>query len=128
MTIIIPFFLINASFFVKMSITHFYIVLFPQSTWLHKTCKVQLLLLTLCFIATIIPVFLSCIPFEYTWNKSLVGGGKCIDMKNFWLGTSVVALAFDLSCVLLPIPVFWRLKMEVRKKVKLTVLFGLGFL
>jgi hypothetical protein len=47
---------------------------------------------------------------------------------NFSLETSVVALVFDVTCVVLPIPVVWRLKLERGKKIRLTVLFGLGLL
>ena len=39
-----------------------------------------------------------------------------------------MALVFDVGCVVLPIPVVWRLKLERGKKIRLTVLFGLGFL
>jgi hypothetical protein len=126
MTIAMPFFMISASFFVKMSITHFYIILFPH-TWLQKLCKAQFFLLTLCWLAGIVPCFVGCRPFAYTWDRS-IPGGECFDMKNFWFGTSIVAMFFDLTCVALPIPVFWSLKMETGKKVKLTLVFGLGFL
>lgn len=51
-----------------------------------------------------------------------------MDPRKMWLGTSIVALFFDLSCVILPIPVFWSLKTSTKKKIKLTVLFSLGFL
>jgi hypothetical protein len=126
MTIAIPFFLISSSFFVKMSITHFYIVLFPN-IWLHNLCKAQFFLLTLCWIAGIVPCFVACRPIAYTWNRT-IPGGQCFDIKRFWFSTSMIALFFDLACVVLPIPVFWSLKTSTAKKIKLTVLFSLGFL
>jgi hypothetical protein len=126
MTIVIPFFLTSSSFFAKLSIMHFYIVLFPH-TWIHNLCKIQFWLLTLSCVGSIIPIFLQCRPFRFIWDKS-IPGGQCFDIKALWLWVSVIALLFDLACVLLPIPVFWALKTSTRKKVKLTVLFGLGFL
>jgi hypothetical protein len=127
MTIAMPFFLISSSFFVKMSITHFYTVLFSH-IWLHKLCRIQLYLLTLCWIAGIVPCFLACRPLAYTWDRTLPGGGQCFDVKRFWFWTSIVALFFDLTCVVLPIPVFWSLRTSTAKKIKLTLVFGLGFL
>ncbi|KAF2877439.1 hypothetical protein BDV95DRAFT_147200 [Massariosphaeria phaeospora] len=124
MMIVIPFFLVCSSFLVKMSITHFYIILFPN-TWIQRICRVQLYLLLGCCIGGIVSCFLMCRPLAYTWNKS-IPGGKCFDIKDFWLGISIVGLFFDLSLVILPIPVFWNLRMSWRKKAKLILLFGLG--
>lgn len=126
MTIVMPFFLICASFYAKMSITHLYIVLFKH-TWLTKVCKVQFVLLTLCWLGGVIPCFVGCRPLAYTWNRT-IPGGECFDLKDFWFGTSITALFFDLTCVVLPLPVVWRLKLSTAKKVRLTLVFGLGFL
>lgn len=108
-----------------MSITHFYIVLFPH-TLLTKICKAQLFLLTVCWLGGGLPYFYMCRPFALTWNRTLTG--ECWDVRPFWLGMSVVALFFDLTLVVLPIPVVWGLKCSVGKKVRLTALFSLGLL
>ncbi|KAF2824470.1 hypothetical protein CC86DRAFT_248664, partial [Ophiobolus disseminans] len=71
-----------------------------------------------------LPYFFMCRPLAFTWNKTL--HGSCIDVRPYWLGMSIVALFFDLTCVVLPIPVVWGLKCSVGKKVRLTALFGLG--
>ncbi|KAF2477743.1 uncharacterized protein BDR25DRAFT_166115, partial [Lindgomyces ingoldianus] len=118
---------VSALTFVKMSITHLYISLFPQ-VWLRITCKFLLILQLMFWAGFVIAAFLTCRPFEYLWNKKLPGGGKCFDIHMFWLGGSIAALLFDLMCVGLPMPVLWGLKMGIAKKVKLTVMFGLGFL
>ncbi|KAH7070968.1 hypothetical protein FB567DRAFT_612538 [Paraphoma chrysanthemicola] len=148
MTIIVPFLLSSSSFLVKMSITHFYIVLFPH-TVLTRICKGQLCLLTLCWLGTYsfflvhmyfgfpsqdrrliytiggsIPFFFTCKPLAYTWNKTI--DGSCTDPRDFWLGMSITALFFDLTCVILPIPIVWRLQCSIGKKIRLTLLFGLG--
>jgi hypothetical protein len=127
MTIAMPFFMTSASFFVKLSITHFYTVLFPTPRLLARLCRLQLLLLTLCYLAGVIPIFVGCRPLAYTWDRT-IPGVQCFDMKNFWMGTSIVAMFFDVTCVVLPIPVLWRLKLERGKKVRLVAVFGLGFL
>ncbi|PSN69245.1 hypothetical protein BS50DRAFT_572401 [Corynespora cassiicola Philippines] len=107
-----------------MSITHLYIVLFPH-TPLQWICKVQLVLLTLAWLSSLLPTFFMCEPLEYIWNRN-IEGGKCINVKAFWRGTGAIALFFDVTCVVLPLPVLWSLKMGVWQKLKLTMLFGLG--
>lgn len=125
MTIVVPFFVIVSSYFTKLSITHFYITLFPHTT-IHLLCRLQLALLVMSCIASIIRCFTLCQPLAYTWNRSL--NGKCGDFKDFSLELSVVSLLFDVTCVALPIPIVWRLKLARWKKIRLTILFGLGLL
>jgi hypothetical protein len=72
MTIIIPFLLSSSSFLVKMSITHFYTVLFPHLL-LTKLCKAQLLILTLCWLGGGLPYFFMCRPLAFTWDRTLSG-------------------------------------------------------
>ena len=125
MTIVIPFLLSSSTFLVKMSITHFYIMLFPHLL-LTKICKAQLFLLTLCWLGGGLLYFVMCRPLAFTWDRTLKG--ECWDVRPFWLGMSIVALFFDLTLVVLPIPVVWRLKCGTWKKVRLTALFSLGLL
>jgi hypothetical protein len=123
--IIIPLLLSTSSILVKMSITHFYIVIFPHML-LTKLCKVQLAVLTAGLIFGSVPFFFLCRPLAFAWDKTL--DGKCTDIRVFWLAISGVALFFDLTVVVLPIPVVWGLKCSVRKKIQLTALFGMGLL
>jgi hypothetical protein len=88
---------------------------------------VQFVVLILCWIATLIPVFVTCRPLAYTWDRT-IPGGKCFDVKQVWFWGSIIGLFFDLTCLVLPIPVFWGLNMSARKRIKLIVIFGLGFL
>jgi hypothetical protein len=125
MTVVIPFFLITSSYLTKLSITHFYITLFPHTT-IHLICRIQFVLLLLNCTVSIIRCFTLCRPLAYAWDHTL--NGKCGDFKDFSLETSVVALVFDVACVALPIPVVWRLNLKRGKKIRLTVLFGLGLL
>lgn len=125
MTFIIPFFVITSSYLTKLSITHFYVTFFPHTS-IHLICRLQFILLIFFCLASMIRCFTLCRPLAYAWDRGR--GGKCDDFKDFSLETSVVALTFDVTCVVLPIPVVWGLKLEWGKKVRLTVLFGLGLL
>ncbi|KAH7165109.1 hypothetical protein DER46DRAFT_662221 [Fusarium sp. MPI-SDFR-AT-0072] len=113
-----------ATTMVKMSITELYLHLFPQ-TWLHRICHVQLVSLALFMVAQLTAYFMICQPLASLYDFSIEG--KCGDIVSFWLAVSLIALFFDISCVVLPIPIFWKLSIDRNKKWKLTMLFGLGF-
>lgn len=109
---------------VKISVTEFYTHLFPQ-TWLQRICHVQIAALTMFMIAQIVADLTVCRPIQKAYDFSV--DGKCGDVRTFWLSISLIALFFDVTCVVLPMPIFWTLKLNRKKKWRLTVLFGLGF-
>lgn len=54
---------------------------------------------------------------------------KCAEnIRTIWVTASVVGMLINLSNVLLPMPILWTLHVDYWKKVRLTILFGLGFL
>jgi hypothetical protein len=118
-------FFATATAFANISISHFYTTIFPH-TWLVRPCHVQMCLLVLFWITTIIASCLVCRPIEFLWDWNLPGGGKCFDIRHLWLGCSITSLCFDASNLVMPMPILWRLRMDWRKKVRLTVVFGLG--
>jgi hypothetical protein len=109
---------------IKMSILDFYTKLFPQP-WLQRICHLQIAILALFIIAQIVPMLAICQPFESIYDFSIPG--KCGNIAGFWLSVSILAVLFGLACVLTPMPVVWKLQLSQEKRVKLTVLFGLGF-
>ncbi|KAJ9419111.1 hypothetical protein FOXG_22377 [Fusarium oxysporum f. sp. lycopersici 4287] len=113
-----------ATTMVKMSITEFYLHLFPHR-WIRYICYVQLVSLALFMVAQMTAYFTICRPLALVYDFSVPG--KCGDLVSFWLAVTLIALFFDVSCVVLPLPIFWRMNLERNKKWKLTVLFGLGF-
>lgn len=114
-----------ATSLVKLSITEFYLHIFPHG-WLHHVCHIQLVALTLFMIGQIVAILTICQPVAASFDFSI--HGKCGDIVDFWLSISIIALFFDISCVILPMPIFWTTNLCQRKKWKLTVLFGLGFM
>ncbi|KAF2650984.1 hypothetical protein K491DRAFT_111619 [Lophiostoma macrostomum CBS 122681] len=115
----------TASTFANISISHFYTTIFPH-LWLVRTCHVQMVLVALFWVSSVVASCLICQPLAFLWDRHLPGGGKCFDIRHFWLGGSIVSLCFDTVNVVMPMPILWRLRMDWRKKVRLTVLFGLG--
>ena len=77
-------------------------------------------------IGNILIPFLFCRPFHKNWDPLLPGVcGSTIDAV---LATSIVNLSIDLMIIVLPMPMIWRLQMAARRKVALTITFGLGFM
>ncbi|KAF2868232.1 hypothetical protein BDV95DRAFT_160794 [Massariosphaeria phaeospora] len=116
--------MISSTNLIKMSITEFYMQLFPQ-LWLHRLCRIHLVALSAFTVAEIIAVLTLCTPFEHYWDRSTPG--TCNDIISFWLTVGILAVFFGLTCVLLPMPIVWNLKLSRRKRARLMVLFGLGF-
>lgn len=109
-----------------MSITHYYTTLFPHPR-LFIFCRIQLIGLSLFWISGVFATFFTCRPLNYTWNKH-IKGGHCHDIRHFWVGMSVISFCFDVSCVLLPMPILWQLNLGVAEKLRLTALFGIGII
>ena len=75
-------------------------------------------------IGVILDTFLFCRPFARIWNALLPG--TCGSATANVLSTSIANMIVDTMIILLPMPVVWRLQMSTKKKVYLTVIFGLG--
>lgn len=71
-------------------------------------------------------VLFQCIPREKIWNPAVTG--TCIDVEIYFIATSVVNIVSDVSLLLLPITVIWNLKMDLKKKFSVSVVFATGLL
>ncbi|KAI5840097.1 hypothetical protein DFP73DRAFT_197025 [Morchella snyderi] len=69
--------------------------------------------------------FFQCSPINYIWDKS-IEGGKCIDTKAFFISSAALNIVSDFVVLLLPIPMVWKLKINMKKKIALISLFSLG--
>lgn len=70
--------------------------------------------------------FLICRPFAKNWDPLLPG--VCGSAIKALVATSVINLVVDLMIIVLPMPMVWQLQMAARKKIALTMTFGLGFM
>lgn len=66
----------------------------------------------------------TCTPPAKTWNRELPG--KCLDELKFYFAIAGASIGFDLLAIGLPFPILKRLHLDVRKKIGLGLLFGLG--
>lgn len=81
---------------------------------------------TFCVITVIVNIF-TCIPIHRYWHTKI--HGYCgVSQYGWWMSQSILNTVSDIMILALPAPLVLNLKMPVRQKVGLAVVFGLGFL
>lgn len=66
----------------------------------------------------------TCNPPAKTWDRDLPG--TCMDELSFYFAIAGSSLAFDLLIIGLPFPVLRTLQLDIRRKIAIGLLFGLG--
>jgi hypothetical protein len=110
---------------VRVSMLLFYIQLFRISNWrivfwIFVALNVSSLTSIIC------STLLVCRPLAYSYDKS-IAGGHCGDILKLQLFTAIWNLLMDVAIVVLPMPIVWTLKMRTKKKVGVSLMFGMGF-
>lgn len=77
------------------------------------------------FVISVFVTIFQCRPVQSAWDFTTLQD-KCINYIDFLYVAGAVGLATDLIITLLPIPLFWKLKLPKKQKIILTALFGIG--
>jgi len=73
-----------------------------------------------------IPITLfSCVPREKIWN-TLYQGGSCMDYNAVVVASAAFNIITDLIILLLPAQAVWRLRISLKKKMSIFLLFATG--
>ncbi|RYC54804.1 hypothetical protein CHU98_g11411 [Xylaria longipes] len=107
-----------------LSIVDLYIKIFLVP-WFIKACYVWLAIQTAWATANFLAILLLCRPLAYQWDKS-IPGGQCGNFLASHYGAHVIIFTLDFILTTLPIPVLWGLNMNTKKKIVVTLMFGLG--
>jgi hypothetical protein len=67
---------------------------------------------------------LVCIPPAHLWNPTVPG--YCLNVQAVGRAFVATNMITDISILLLPLPLIWKLHLSRRQKIQLTVLFTLG--
>jgi hypothetical protein len=78
-----------------------------------------------CFV-TMILVNLSCVPYEYLWNRTIPGGYCRINTAYTSLSAACFALATDFIILLIPQRIIWTLNMSTYRRLGVSLVFTLG--
>ncbi|KAJ2989964.1 hypothetical protein NUW58_g3198 [Xylaria curta] len=111
-------------FAIKVSIIDLYVNIF-QVPWFIKACYIWLAIQTAWATANFLAIVLLCRPLAYQWDKT-IPGGECGNFLASYYGAHVIIFTLDIILTVLPIPVLWQLKMDMKKKIVVTLMFGLG--
>lgn len=65
---------------------------------------------------------LQCSPVAYEWNKS-IHGGQCIDEAAFARSMAIPNVITGAIMLVMPIPLVWRLNLNVSARIALTATF-----
>ena len=108
---------------VKISILHLFIEIF----W---TRPIRIACYTLMTLATCLGTFillsalLMCRPLAKSWDANIKG--VCGNSQKSFLAQAIINLCVDISIVVLPIPVLWRLQMSGLRKLGIYFMFSVG--
>ncbi|KAI0851147.1 hypothetical protein F5Y00DRAFT_15953 [Daldinia vernicosa] len=78
------------------------------------------------YIVTLFLMNFACVPIEKNWNSLFVGGSCPVNRKALNITSAVLNLCSDISILLLPQHVIWRLDMSAKRKVGVSVIFAIG--
>ncbi|TGJ81355.1 hypothetical protein E0Z10_g7407 [Xylaria hypoxylon] len=108
----------------KLSILHFYIVIFPQRLFRQLTYVAMFCCIVFGFGSLFGTAFL-CTPPHKKWLPNTPG--LCGNEITMYVSIVTGDLITDLIVIGLPLPILWRLHLPIAKKVPLILAFGLGF-
>lgn len=88
--------------------------------WAYILLACNVLYLTLLLI-----IFAICTPFAFIWNKT-IEGGHCGNQIAGFTATGVINLFLDICIIIQPMPVLWKLRIPLQKKIGLAIMFSVG--
>ena len=81
---------------------------------------------TCCYcLIVVLEALIVCRPLAYNWDKT-INGGTCGNQPKIYLSTGIMNLLLDVTIIVLPMPMLWRLQLALSKKIALSLVFGMG--
>lgn len=88
--------------------------------------KVVAAIVTAWFVSVEVATLLQCEPVDKFWNYA--EAGSCFDIVKFFEGSATANVIIDVTILLLPQPILWKLRMSMSNKIALCAIFLLGAL
>ncbi|KAK7545163.1 uncharacterized protein J3D65DRAFT_611961 [Phyllosticta citribraziliensis] len=109
--------LTKSSFFIQ------YLRLF-QPTWVHRSCKVSLVVILGVMCWGVFGGIFLCKPVRRYWDPSVPG--TCMDIQTYWFSTAGIGVIMDFVVWLIPMPLIKGLNLPMRQKLSVFAVFALG--
>lgn len=112
---ILDWFYVPSNMLSRVSVVFLYLRILT-GRWARAACWAVMAFLVANCLATIVAAQLECTPLAYTWDKSIVGGGRCFDQILWYQLTNFPNIAGDVMIALLPVRTVWGLKASTARK------------
>ncbi|GAB7364610.1 hypothetical protein MBLNU230_g5414t2 [Neophaeotheca triangularis] len=116
--------------FTKISILLLYLRVFPHHAvgpWFHKTVYILIGLMSAYAISMWFAIAFECNPISYAWTSWRdEPGGYCVDLLALIYSCAALNIVFDFLVFALPIPQVWKLQLNMRAKVAVSLTFLVG--
>lgn len=90
-----------------------------------KGIRIFILALLVAYIPVQFLRIFTCYPIRTFWDPS-VKNASCINQRKVFFYSLTLSILTDLIILIIPIPLTWRLRMPLRKKIKIVLLLGAG--
>ncbi|TLS26695.1 hypothetical protein PpBr36_04408 [Pyricularia pennisetigena] len=111
--------------FTKLSVLLLFTTLFPTRRMQMAAYVIGSFIIVWCTGAIIATLFM-CQPFAMNWNRS-IPGGHCGDDPLFYTILGVINIIVEVTILLLPMPVIYKLNMPLHRRLVVVGMFSLGF-
>jgi len=91
------------------------------------SCMAMIAVQVLACVGIVIALNLQCIPHAASWDFTITDA-KCFPLYNLQLSSGIIYLATDIIMFFMPQHLIWSLQMSWKKKIGVSVVFGLGLL
>ena len=112
-----------ASLLPKLSLCVLYLRVFDISSWARRATYSTMAFLTANAIAWLVPTVVVCRPISAYWSLE-ESGGKCLDYNVFGVWISLPNIITDLMLLVLPLPILWRTRLSIAKRIGLIITFA----
>ncbi|KAK7435032.1 integral membrane protein [Colletotrichum acutatum] len=116
---------ILAQIMAKISLLLFFSRIFFSSRWFYLTTQLFIMFLILHAAIFLFLVIFECTPVTSTWNLD-DPSRKCMNIVAIGYSGAVFSVIEDIAILILPIPELLRLQLSTKKKLWLSLIFGLG--
>ncbi|KAM7194241.1 hypothetical protein V8F33_007387 [Rhypophila sp. PSN 637] len=114
-----------ASTFTKLSIITSYLRIFPETS-LRRLLYATAVLVVGIGISAIFATIFQCWPVQSAWDFS-IEHRQCFQFRDFLYANAAISIVTDFLLVAAPLPYFWSLRLPLRQRLVICVLFGVGF-
>lgn len=110
----------------KLSMLHFYLHLVPNPNF-RRICHISIAYLILVYTSITLINWFGCSPISAAWNHDPSIPSTCITKNTYHYVNAVNNTITDILLLVLPIPVLLQLRLSMRAKLGLIVMFSMGF-